>query len=91
MYNDYVWLYIYEQIFTYSNNVLNDPTSEEEILSTGVLIIVIRAETGEICGIHQPGSDSLKPEDLEDCIIKAQKKTKAVTELISVAVNSPEQ
>lgn len=41
--------------------------------------------------MHQPGSDSLKTDDLEDCILKARKKTEAVVKLINVALDTPDR
>ena len=56
-----------------------------------MVTIVVKAESGSICGIHQPGGDSLSAEDLDNCIVTAQKKTKSVAELINVAMASPER
>lgn len=76
---------------SFSNCLLIDPTAEEEALSSGTITIVMESETGKICGVHHPGSDPLKPDELNDCISQAEKKAKAVAELINTAILSGEK
>lgn len=73
-------------IFSCSNQVLIDPTSEEETFSTGTITVVVEAVSGKLCGVHQPGTDPLPAAHLENCILEAEKKTKSVLELVRTAV-----
>lgn len=69
---------------------MSDPTADEESLSSGTLTVVVKAETGEICQIHQPGTDPLKHSVWKQCVSQAQKKAKAVVDLINTAISSSE-
>ena len=74
--------------FPFSDCLLIDPTVEEESFSSGTISIVIEADSGDICGIHQPGTEPLKPSEIDFCITQAQVKTKAVAELIKTAIKN---
>lgn len=52
--------------------------------------MVIDSETKNICGLHQPGTEPLTQSTLNSCVSQAQKKTKAVAEVINMAVKNAE-
>jgi len=68
----------------FEDNIITDPTSEEEDLSTGVLTIVVKDK--ELCSVHKPGGTPVSDEKLFECIQETIKHAGLLTTLIDTAV-----
>jgi exosome complex component RRP43 len=68
----------------FDDNMLLDPTNEEEELSTASITVVLTTDN-EVCHVHKPGGAALAPEKLQQCISLAKKQCKVIQKLIDSA------
>jgi len=71
----------------FQNEVLADPTNEEEEISNGKITIVVDNEC-KLCMVHKPGGSVIKEDQLKTCIRAAFKRHSEVVTLISNASHS---
>jgi len=68
----------------FEDQIITDPTCEEEDLSSGLITIVVK--NGELCSVHKPGGNPISEEKLMGCIQETIKHAKLLTTLINTAV-----
>lgn len=74
-------------IAVFDDNLLLDPTDEEEDHANAVVTVVL-TQTNELCHVHKPGGIGISPEKLQQCISLAKKNAKTVQKLIDSAASS---
>lgn len=67
--------------------VLADPTSEEECLASGIIIVAL-VDSDHICTLHKPGGSSIPEIKLQECIEHAKQRAKEVRRLIHEATTA---
>ena len=68
----------------FEDNLLLDPTDEEEEISGASVTIVLTLEN-EVCHLHKPRGVAAAPDQLQKCISFAKKHSKSVQKLIETA------
>ena len=68
----------------FGDNLLLDPTDEEEEQSEACVTVVLNSDN-ELCHVHKPGGIGISPEKLQQCISVAKKNSKHMQKLIESA------
>ena len=75
------------------DQLLVDPTEEEEQLSSAVVTVVVQLPTdtgsAEICHFHKPGGSAISRETLQKCCSLAKKQAKQIKKLVDTAAPVP--
>lgn len=66
--------------------ILNDPTGEEESLSSAKLSVVTDGTT--IFSVHKPGGSTLSESQLQDCLSLSRERANLINKMIKVAISS---
>ncbi|KAH3765222.1 exosc8 protein [Pelomyxa schiedti] len=70
----------------FEDQIIADPTFEEELLSSGFMSIVYN-EQGQLCDVYKPGGSPIEPTTLKLCLEYAKTRTSSVmTQLNSISL-----
>ncbi|KAF2894241.1 hypothetical protein ILUMI_11934, partial [Ignelater luminosus] len=67
----------------FEDNLITDPTHEEEDLSSGLITIVVKDDN--LCSVHKPGGNPISEEKLYECIQETIKHAELLRTLIDTA------
>eukprot|EP00095_Tigriopus_kingsejongensis_P000647 maker-scaffold552_size138156-snap-gene-0.29 protein:Tk00647 transcript:maker-scaffold552_size138156-snap-gene-0.29-mRNA-1 annotation:"exosome complex component rrp43" len=69
----------------FEDQIMVDPTEEEESLAHAVVTVVLDAATGDLVHFHKPGGAALSRHKLQECTALAKKHYKTIAKLIDKA------
>lgn len=70
-----------EALFYFREQILADPTAEEESLASGSITVVVVND--HVSSVHKPGGTPISVDKLDDCINETKKQAKYLTGLIN--------